>query len=78
MDKISNLIKEAKPLYFKEKRKKETARIALCSMFSIFLLSATIVSVVDTNSQNIVAQYNTSSIEEMGFMVDEYGFLMVE
>ncbi len=78
MDEISNLIKEAKPLYMKEKRNKRNARMVLCSMFSVFLLSATIFCAVDINNQNLVAQLDISPIEEMGLVVDEYGFLMVE
>lgn len=78
MNEISKLIQEAKPLYLQEKRKKRNARRALCGMFSIFLFGATMFAAVDINSQNIVAQYNVSSIEEMGFLVDEYGFLVVE
>ena len=78
MDEISNLIKEAKPLYMKEKRNKRNARLAFCSMFSVFLLSATIFCAVDVNNQNTVAQLDVSPIEEMGLVVDEYGFLMVE
>ena len=78
MDEISNLIKEAKPLYMKEKRNKRNARLALCSMFSVFLLSAAIFCAVDVNNQNTVAQLDVSPIEEMGLVVDEYGFLVVE
>jgi hypothetical protein len=78
MNEISNLIKEAKPLYLKEKRNKRNAKIALCSFLTMFLFGASIFTAVDINSQNIIAQYNVSPIEEMGFAVDEYGFLMVE
>ena len=78
MEEISKLIKEAKPLYIKEKRNKRRVRLMLCSMFSIFLFGATVFVATDINTQNTVAQYNASVIEEMGLVVDEYGFLMVE
>ncbi len=75
---ISNLIKEAKPLYFREKRNKRNAKIVLSFFFSMFLFMGGTWTAIDVKSSSIVAQYQVSSVEEMGFAVDEYGFLMVE
>ena len=75
---ISNLIKEAKPLYYREKRNKRNAKIVLSCLFSMFLIAGGTWTAIDVKTSSIVAQYQVSSVEEMGFAVDEYGFLMVE
>ena len=78
MDEISKLLKEAKPLYLKEKRNKRNAKIALSGILLIFLSAGGIFEITNINSQNMLAQYDISIIEEVGLPVDEYGFLMVE
>ena len=83
MDDISELLKEAKPLYFKRKRIRNITKTA--GIFSVvaFLFAGTLQSPVtyiydfDNMSDTINTVQNGSVIEEIGLPVDEYGFLRI-
>ena len=72
LENISELIKEAKPLYFERKRKRVQTGIIL----GLFLL---IMPIIPINSyiqhENILSQ--DSILEYQGLPTDEYGLLMV-
>ncbi len=76
---VSELLKEAKPYYFKKKRQKQVVQSA-ASMLGVFL----VVFALSFNAQEY--QYTSeafdevafgSVISEQGFAVDEYGLLEV-
>ena len=83
MDDISELLKEAKPLYFKRKRIRNITKTA--GIFSVvaFLFvgtlqnPATYIYDFDDMSDAINTVQNGSVIEEIGLPVDEYGFLRI-
>lgn len=72
LENISELIKEAKPLYFERKRKRVQTGIIL----GLFLL---VMPIIPINSyiqhENILSQ--DSILEYQGLPTDEYGLLMV-
>ena len=71
-DNISDLIKEAKPLYFERKRK----RVQIGVILGLFLL---VIPIIPINTyiqhENILSQ--ESILEYQGLPTDEYGLLMV-
>lgn len=72
LENVSELIKEAKPLYFERKRKRVQTGIIL----GLFLL---VMPIIPINSyiqhENILSQ--DSILEYQGLPTDEYGLLMV-
>lgn len=69
---ISNLIKEARPLYFERKRKRVQTGIIL----GLFLLVMPIIPINNyIQHENILSQ--DSILEYQGLPTDEYGLLMV-
>lgn len=82
MQDISNLIQEAKPLYFKRKRRNKIIK-AGCSLLAVSLLIFAFWPQQQDYSYSPYwdlgdAQYQQiSSIEEMGLSVDDYGLLKV-
>ena len=80
MQKISNLIQEAKP-YIKQKRKNSQILKAACAVFIICFTSMSIpIYTLGTNVYNeVIASIdaNSMTVEEMGLPVDEYGFLYI-
>lgn len=81
-ERISSLIREAKPLYFARKRKRRAmafgAALAVCVLaVKIPMLWQNSAPVYDVWSEQIYALENGSPIEDMGLPVDEYGLLMV-
>ena len=72
LDSISELIKEAKPLYFDRKKK----RIQTGVILGLFLL---VIPIIPINTyiqhENILSQ--DSILEYQGLPTDEYGLLMV-
>lgn len=82
MQDISDLIKEAKPLYFKRKRRNNIIKVASSALAVVMLVFA-------FSPQNNDYSYSPywdlgeneyqqiSSIEEMGLPVDDYGLLKV-
>ena len=83
MDDISNLLKEAKPLYFKRKRRRNIIKSAgifstIFILFSGVLLNQeTYIYDFDDLSDSINMVQNGSVIEDIGFPVDDYGFLRI-
>jgi len=82
MQDISDLIKEAKPLYFKRKRRNNAIKAAT-SVLAVVML---ILAVRPQNNDYSYSPYwdlgegqyqQISSIEEMGLPVDDYGLLEV-
>ena len=75
---ISELLQEAKPLYFKRKKRNEFLKksmyVVLPLIFcSLAILPFKIYSDINTNSYT-----NTSIVEQMGFPTDDYGLLKVD
>ena len=78
MQKISELIQEAKP-YIKAKRKKNKLIKVACALSLVCFTSLSVPFLFNANQiyDDIVAS-NSPSIEEMGLPVDEYGFLLAD
>lgn len=85
MDDISNLIKEAKPLYFARKRRNRRIKTVLAAVVFVCLFGRFMPVKYDNAgfvweaevSQAIAQVEDGSVIEDMGLPVDEYGLLMV-
>lgn len=83
MDDISDLLKEAKPLYFRRKRIKNLAKAAgVLSVIALLGLSSfqradSYVYDFDNMSTAISLLQNGSAIEDLGLPTDEYGFLRI-
>lgn len=77
MQKVSQLIQEAKP-YIQSNKKKKTAIKAACAAFAVISMSACFQFFTTTGLYDEIAYYNSPTIEEMGLPVDEYGFLLVD
>ena len=76
MEKISDLIKEVRPHY--KKNRFDAVRVA-CVLFA-FVISGLTFKAVDTNYNLIdTVMYGSElSAEEIGFMTDDYGLIMVD
>lgn len=84
MDEISQLLKEAKPLYFARKRRNFRIKAAVCMVVCMLGLNmfyprdAAYEYYSMTEVDTMVSQAETGSvIEEMGLPTDECGLLMV-
>ena len=82
MDNLSKLLQEAKPLYFKRKRIRNRIKAGLCMLIGIAVIGLyqpASITYEDNGEWVNYEQYmsNTSPIEELGLLVDEYGLLMV-
>lgn len=77
MQKVSELIQEAKP-YIQKSKKKKTALKVACAAFAVISMSACFQFFATTGLYDEIAYSNTPTIEEMGLPVDEYGFLLVD
>lgn len=73
MENISEILKEAKPLYIKRKKEQASVKYALCVMFTALLAGSFTLGINVLNEQVAQTNYETSIIEEMGLPVDEYG-----
>lgn len=84
MDRLEQLLNEAKPLYFKRKRNRRVTA-ALCALtpclVAVFLSFHTQVAqqgpIYDIWMEEIDWAENGSVIQDMGLPVDEYGLLKV-
>lgn len=79
MDKLSELLQEAKPLYFQRKKRKEIIKKGIFLFIPVIFCSLAILPFTINNSNNY--NYYTSStsiIEQMGFETDDYGLLKVD
>ena len=83
MDDISDLLKEAKPLYFRRKRIRNLIKAAGVLSIAAFLALGTFqradnyVYDFDNMSSTISMLQNGSAIEDLGLPTDEYGFLRI-
>lgn len=77
-DKISSLIQEAKPLYFRESKRKIHLKTA-CAVF-LLVLSGSIFTMfnLDGSMYDTIRYGQTLSAEDYGFPVDSYGLIMVD
>ena len=79
MDNISELLKEARPLYFKRKKRREILKNSMFIFVPIILCALAILPF--TFKKNDEMNYYTSStsiVEQMGFPTDDYGLLKVD
>ncbi len=77
--KLSLIIQEAKPLYFKRKNKAANLKIAL--MMSLVILAGTVFATITYNPMGIadtIKYGETLCAEDYGFPVDSYGLIMVD
>lgn len=74
MEEISNLIKEAKPLYLERKKQKKQT-VFILSMFLFLIPIYKVNSIVQTDR---ILSESESIIEYQGLPTDEYGLLMVD
>ncbi len=82
MDNISELLREAKPLYLKRKRRRNQMKAAFTLMVAAFMFFVSVPKhshMIDNGQWVNYEQYIPidSPIEEMGLPVDDYGLLMV-
>ena len=80
MDKISELLQEAKPLYIQRKKRKEIIRKSMFLAAPILLCSLAILPFTVNFNSNDTTYYtsSTSIVEQMGFPTDDYGLLKVD
>ena len=76
MENISNLIKEAKPLYFKKKRQEQCIKVLLSMMIPMFAISG-IIGANLYEKYTLLALSSDTAINSMGLPTDEYGLLKV-
>ena len=79
MDKVSELLQEAKPLYLKRKKRNEIIRKGLFVLTPVVFCSLAILPFIMNNNDSV--NYYTSStsvVEQMGFPTDDYGLLKVD
>lgn len=82
MSNISDLIQEAKPLYFKRKRRRNAIKTSIAASCLGLLIFA---SLPQSNSDYLINEWDLgdkewqtySMIEDLGLPVDEYGLLKV-
>ncbi len=83
MDDISALIREAKPLYFARKRRRNIIKSTLAIVAALWVGIAAYNPMQPQNygfywdSGYFSAENTVSVIEEMGLPTDEYGLLMI-
>lgn len=78
---ISQLIKEAKPLYFARKKRNNRFKAGLAMLVCIWGISSFYPKAEDysyyADAGWFAAESDVSVIEEMGLPTDDYGFLMI-
>lgn len=80
MEEISQILKEAKPLYFKRKKRQEITKKCLFAIMPIIFFSCALLPFTYTNNSNEISYYtsSTSIVEQMGLPTDDYGLLKVD
>ena len=73
-EEVSQLLKEAKPLYLARKRRNNQIKTVLAMLVCIIGIGSFYPRDIDNW---YVSETNTSVIENMGLPTDEYGLLMV-
>jgi len=74
MENISDLIKEAKPLYFQKKRQK----IQAMAIMGVFLFMIPVFEINNSIQQDKLLTQSDSILSYQGLPTDEYGLLEVE
>lgn len=76
---ISNLIKEAKPAFFREQRRKKNQLKTACAVF-LLVLSGTFAVTInsDSNIKETLKYGDVLCAEDYGFPVDSFGLIMVD
>ena len=78
---ISQLIKEAKPLYFARKKRNNRIKAGLATLVCVLGLSSFYPKGADysyyAETGWFAAESDVSVIEEMGLPTDDYGLLMI-
>lgn len=78
MQRVSELIEEAKP-YIKEKKKAKRVLVTAAAFFvAVFATMSVPLCMVGINVYDDLIAQNSSTAQELGLPVDEYGFLYVE
>lgn len=78
MERISELIKEAKPLYYERKRNVQRLKAGFAACFLFLALgSPFLLEKFNSGEEAFISYGSDSVIEEMGLPVDEYGLLKV-
>lgn len=77
MENISQIIQEAKGLYFERKRKRRIAKVVLGIFMPVVFLLGTLSTVGNYEQETYLVSSGVSVIEQMGLPVDEDGFLLV-
>lgn len=77
MQRVTELIQEAKP-YFNRNKSRKTFVKAACAAFVVFVMSGCYSMFTMSGFYDNMVASNQPSIEEMGLPVDEYGLLMVD
>ena len=83
MQDISDLIKEAKPLYHKRKKQRRIVKSALAGVACLFLVFVNMPNYqMNDNFYNPYVDYgyeidDVTYVEEIGLPVDDYGLLLV-
>ena len=80
MDKLSELLQEAKPLYFQRKKRKEILKKSVFLIIPVLFISLAVLPFTMRFSDNNTDYYtsSTSIVEQMGFPTDDYGLLKVD
>ena len=78
MDEISELIKEAKPLYYKRKRRVKTFQTMTLTLVIVLVAGIGMFGGYSLNQTGIKTYYETSATQDSYIPVDEYGLITVE
>lgn len=78
MDKISELLNEAKPLYFERKRRNKAIKNSLFLILPILVVSLSVLPFISNNDSTDYYTSSISIVEQMGFPTDDYGLLKVD
>lgn len=78
LNKVSDLIQEAKPLFYKQKRNKENLS-RICAAFLFLFVSFTSFTFFSNSELMDTIKYGESlCAQDLGFPVDSYGLIMVD
>ena len=78
MDKLSELLQEARPLYQKRKKQRELIKKSMFLVLPFLFLSLAILPFTINNEKTAYYTSSTSIVEQMGFPTDDYGLLKVD
>ena len=79
MDKISELLQEARPLYIQRKKRRETAKKCMIIFLPVLFCALAILPfTININEETNYYTSSTSIVEQMGFPTDDYGLLKVD